>query len=51
MAEGATPFYYEFNNSGPGATLEGRRYTKPASKEIDIETVFGTDHAWIDSNY
>jgi len=51
MAEGATPFYYEFNNSGPGAAIEARKYAKPASKAIDIATVLRADHSWIDSKY
>ncbi|KAJ5173716.1 Pectinesterase catalytic [Penicillium coprophilum] len=52
MAEGATPFYYEFNNSGAGSDTSARLYETAISAAVTKKTVLGSDHAsWIDSSY
>ena len=52
MAEGATPSYYEFNNSGDGADTSKREYLSSISAAVTKTTVLGSDYGdWIDSSY
>ncbi|OQD86200.1 hypothetical protein PENANT_c008G03628 [Penicillium antarcticum] len=52
MADGATPAYYEFNNSGDGADTSSRLYETSISAAVTKKTVLGSDYgSWIDSSY
>jgi pectinesterase len=52
MAEGATPLYYEFKNSGDGSDTSARLYETPISAAVTKKTVLGSDYGnWIDSSY
>ncbi|KAF9887539.1 hypothetical protein FE257_010117 [Aspergillus nanangensis] len=52
MAEGATPLYYEINNSGDGAGTSSRLYESQISAAVDKTTVLGSGWtAWIDRTY
>ncbi|CAI7646131.1 unnamed protein product [Penicillium glandicola] len=52
MADGATPLYYEYNNSGDGSDTSDREYETTISAGVTKTTVLGSDYAdWIDSNY
>lgn len=45
MADGATPLYYEYNNSGDGSDTSDRLYETDADGATSIETVLGSDYA------
>ncbi|CAG7951911.1 unnamed protein product [Penicillium nalgiovense] len=48
MAEGATPLFYEYNNSGAGSDTSERQFESPISAAVTKETVLGSDYAtWI----
>ncbi|KAG0160605.1 hypothetical protein PDIDSM_8135 [Penicillium digitatum] len=48
MAQGATPAYYEYNNSGAGSSTSARQFLSPISAPVTKETVLGSDYAsWI----
>ncbi|OQE16325.1 hypothetical protein PENFLA_c028G07366 [Penicillium flavigenum] len=48
MADGATPLYYEYNNSGAGSDTSERQFETPISAAVTKETVLGSDYAtWI----
>ncbi|KAL1601596.1 hypothetical protein SLS60_006511 [Paraconiothyrium brasiliense] len=52
MADGATPLYYEYNNSGDGASTSGRKYLSSSSAAVTKAQIWpnsGTD--WIDKSY
>lgn len=50
MASGATPLYYEYNNSGDGADTSERQYESSISAAVSKKTVLGSDYGdWIDS--
>lgn len=52
MAEGATPLYYEYNNSGDGADTSGRQYESSISAAVTKQTVLGSNYGdWIDTSY
>ncbi|CAG8933503.1 unnamed protein product [Penicillium salamii] len=52
MADGATPFYYEYNNSGDGSDTSKREYVTSISAGVTKKTVLGSDYGdWIDSSY
>ncbi|KAF9245080.1 CAZyme family CE8 [Penicillium roqueforti] len=52
LAEGATPLYYEYNNSGAGSDTSAREYETPISAAVTKDTVLGSDYAdWIESGY
>lgn len=52
LAAGATPLYYEYNNSGAGSNISGRVYETTATGVIAHATVLGSDYAtWIDETY
>lgn len=52
MADGATPFYYEYNNSGDGSDTSKREYMTSISAGVTKKTVLGSDYGdWIDSSY
>ena len=52
MAEGATPIYMEFGNSGDGANTSARKYETKAAAAVTKATVLGSDYStWIDSSY
>ncbi|KAB8239061.1 putative pectin methylesterase [Aspergillus alliaceus] len=49
MAEGATPLYYEFNNTGDGSDTSKREYLSSIGAAVTKETVLGDDYkAWVD---
>ena len=52
MADGATPLYYEYNNSGAGSDTSDREYETSISAAVDKTTVLGeTWGDWIDRSY
>lgn len=52
MADGATPLYYEYNNSGDGSDTSAREYETSISAGVTKKTVLGSDYGdWIDSSY
>ncbi|KAJ6134094.1 hypothetical protein N7523_000416 [Penicillium sp. IBT 18751x] len=52
MADGATPLYYEYNNSGDGSNTSGRAYETSISAGVTKKTVLGSDYGnWIDGSY
>ncbi|KAI9691612.1 MAG: hypothetical protein M1822_007683 [Bathelium mastoideum] len=51
MAADATPLYYEYKNTGPGASTSSRKYETSASGPVSIETVLGSDYtSWVDTS-
>jgi pectinesterase len=52
MANGATPLYYEYNNSGDGSNTSARKYETSISAGVTKKTVLGSDYGdWIDASY
>jgi pectinesterase len=52
MTAGATPLYYEYNNSGDGADASEREYESSISAAVTKRTVLGSDYGdWIDASY
>jgi len=52
MADGATPFYYEINNSGDGSSTSKRQYLSSIDAAVTKKTVLGDDWKdWIDTSY
>lgn len=52
MADGATPLYYEYNNSGDGADMSDREYETSISAGVTRKTVLESDYGdWIDEIY
>jgi pectinesterase len=52
MADGATPFYYEINNTGDGADTSARLYESSISAAVTKNTVLGSGWKdWIDTSY
>lgn len=52
MAEGATPLYYEWNNSGDGSGTGDRLYESKLEAAVTHATVLGSDYSsWVDSSY
>ncbi|KAJ5127712.1 hypothetical protein N7448_008491 [Penicillium atrosanguineum] len=52
MADGATPLYYEYNNSGDGSSTSERKYESSISAGVTKKTVLGSDYGdWIDESY
>lgn len=52
MADGATPFYYEINNSGDGSDTSKREYESSISAAVTKTTVLGSGWKdWIDTSY
>ncbi|KAJ5962767.1 hypothetical protein N7501_007708 [Penicillium viridicatum] len=48
MAKGATPLYYEYNNTGAGSSTSARQFLSQISGAVTKETVLGSDYAtWI----
>lgn len=48
MAQGATPLYYEYKNTGAGSSTSARQYLSHISGAVTKETVLGSDYAtWI----
>ncbi|KAF7595567.1 hypothetical protein BBP40_005602 [Aspergillus hancockii] len=52
MAEGATPLYYEFNNTGAGSDTSKRVYASSIEAAVTKETVLGDDYVdWIEEDF
>ncbi|OGM47187.1 putative pectin methylesterase [Aspergillus bombycis] len=52
MADGATPLYYEFNNTGAGSDTSEREYLSTIDAAVTKETVLGDDYSdWVDSSF
>ncbi|PYI14770.1 pectin lyase-like protein [Aspergillus japonicus CBS 114.51] len=52
MADGATPLYYEYNNSGDGSSTSSRLYESSISAAVTKTTVLGSTWGdWIDRTY
>ncbi|KAJ5272529.1 hypothetical protein N7478_007654 [Penicillium angulare] len=52
MADGATPLYYEYDNTGDGSSTSARKYESSISAGVTKTTVLGSDYAaWIDGSY
>ena len=46
----ATRLYYEYENTGPGASTSARKYETSCSSLTSIETVLGSDYqSWVDT--
>jgi galacturan 1,4-alpha-galacturonidase len=51
MADGATPKYYEYKNTGDGSNTSKRKWTINATGAISINTVFGDSYSsWVDQS-
>ncbi|KAJ5946164.1 hypothetical protein N7454_003003 [Penicillium verhagenii] len=52
MAADATPYYYEFDNTGAGSSTTDRLYESSISAAVTHATVLGSDYSdWIDESY
>jgi pectinesterase len=52
LADGATPLYYEYNNSGAGSDTSERLYESSISAAVVKTTVLGSNWGdWIDRSY
>ncbi|KAF2436231.1 pectinesterase A [Tothia fuscella] len=51
MADGATPLFYEWNNTGAGAKIEGRRMESKATGAVKIESVLRDWEGWVDRKF
>ncbi|KAE8377602.1 putative pectinesterase A [Aspergillus bertholletiae] len=52
MADGATPLYYEFNNSGAGSDTSEREYLSTIDAAVTKEIVLGDDYKdWAKSSF
>ncbi|GIK07206.1 hypothetical protein Aspvir_002862 [Aspergillus viridinutans] len=52
MAAGATPLYYEYNNTGAGSDTSARVYETSISAAVTKDTVLGSGwKTWIDTTY
>lgn len=52
MAEGATPLYYEYDNTGDGSSTSARKYESSISAGVTKTTVLGSGYGdWIDESY
>ena len=51
MADGATPKYYEYKNTGDGSNTSKRKWTINATGAISINTVLGDSYSsWVDQS-
>ncbi|PLB49376.1 putative pectin methylesterase [Aspergillus steynii IBT 23096] len=52
MAEGATPLYYEWENTGEGADTAARKWESQIEGEVSKETVLGVGwEEWVDGEF
>ncbi|KAI1064200.1 hypothetical protein LB506_007771 [Fusarium annulatum] len=51
MAEGATPVFQEFGNTGAGADTSQRKYFTPSDKALTKRHLWGADFKWYDTSY
>ncbi|EPS45470.1 hypothetical protein H072_525 [Dactylellina haptotyla CBS 200.50] len=51
MTAGATPLYYEYQNTGAGSSTSNRKYLTSTSVTLSRSSQFGGDLTWIDSSY
>ncbi|KAK6523582.1 hypothetical protein TWF281_001563 [Arthrobotrys megalospora] len=51
MAANATPLYYEYQNTGAGASTSGRKYLTSTSVSLTKAQLYANDVSWIDSSY
>ncbi|KAH8652132.1 pectin lyase fold/virulence factor [Xylariales sp. PMI_506] len=51
MADGATPVYEEYENTGDGSSTSDREYESTASGAVTMDTLFTDGYDWIDSSY
>ncbi|KAE8152972.1 pectinesterase [Aspergillus avenaceus] len=52
MAEGASPLYYEYNNTGAGSATSEREYRSSIAAAVNTTTVLGEDFAdWVDAGF
>ncbi|KAF7167250.1 hypothetical protein CNMCM5623_000612 [Aspergillus felis] len=52
MAAGATPLYYEYNNTGAGSDTSKREYETSITAAVTKNTVLGSGwNTWIDTTY
>ncbi|KAF3923129.1 Pectinesterase [Dactylellina cionopaga] len=51
MAANATPLYYEYQNTGAGASTSGRKYLTSTSVSLTKAQLYANDVSWIDSAY
>ncbi|RBA21988.1 hypothetical protein FPRO05_00335 [Fusarium proliferatum] len=51
MAEGATPVFQEFGNTGAGADTSQRKYFTPSDKALTKRDLWGADFKWYDTGY
>ncbi|KAK6531838.1 hypothetical protein TWF694_003003 [Orbilia ellipsospora] len=51
MAAGATPLFYEYMNTGAGASTSGRKYLTSTSVSLTKAQLFANDVSWYDASY
>ncbi|KAF5707022.1 pectinesterase precursor [Fusarium globosum] len=51
MAEGATPVFQEFGNTGAGADTSQRKYFTPSDKALTKQDLWGAEFKWYDTSY
>ncbi|KAJ4050464.1 hypothetical protein NW761_005261 [Fusarium oxysporum] len=51
MAEGATPVFQEFENTGAGADTSQRKYFTASDKALTKQDLWGADFKWYDASY
>ncbi|KAF7616254.1 hypothetical protein AFLA_009751 [Aspergillus flavus NRRL3357] len=51
MAEGATPIFMEYENTGAGSNTSVRLYETPASAAMAKSQLWGGDTGWYDKAY
>ncbi|KAF9870664.1 beta-xylosidase [Colletotrichum karsti] len=51
MAEGATPIFQEFENTGAGAKTSARKFLTPATAAVTKKDLWGNNWRWYDDSY
>ncbi|KAF2763412.1 pectinesterase [Pseudovirgaria hyperparasitica] len=51
MAEGATPVYMEYQNTGDGSNTSARKYLTASKASVTKGQLWGGDTSWIDTSY
>lgn len=51
MVSGATPYYYEYQNTGAGSSTSSRKYLTKTTAALTQSGIFSAGTSWIDSSY
>jgi pectinesterase len=51
MAEGATPIFEEYQNTGDGSSTAGRKFLTKANAAVSKGTLWNRNTSWIDTSY